>query len=212
MGQGTLKPGRLRRSFFARPPESVAPDLLGCVLERPCPEGSVAVRLVEVEAYAGGEDPASHAWRGRTARNAAMYGPPGTLYVYFVYGMHWCVNVVCEAPGTPAAVLLRAGEVVDGVEQAHARRGPAVRPRDLARGPARLAQALGIDRSLDGRDLLSGQGIRLRLGEPVPADRVAAGPRVGVRNAADRPWRYWIAGDPNVSGYRRGATGPVAQT
>lgn len=165
----------------------------------------VTVRLTEVEAYAGtAGDPASHAYRRRTARNGSMFGPPGTLYVYFSYGMHWCVNITCGPVGVAAAVLLRAGEIVEGLEIARA--GRTVVDRDLARGPARLARALGLDRAADGTSLLDGQG-PLTLATPaVDSTRravVQAGPRVGVSTAADWPWRFWLAGDPTVSAYRR---------
>ncbi|MGH3228805.1 MAG: DNA-3-methyladenine glycosylase [Streptosporangiaceae bacterium] len=170
------------REFFARPSVPVAPDLLGCVLEHQTEAGLVAVELTEVEAYAGASDPASHAYRGKTARNAVMFGPPGHAYVYFTYGMYFCVNLVCLGNGSASAVLLRAGRIIEGEELARARRtgrqrevqaarggrgdgqspragGPSPRKktvisfRDLARGPARLCQALDIDRSLDGSDV-----------------------------------------------------------
>ena len=145
------------REFFARLSVPVAPDLLGCVLEHQTEAGLVAVELTEVEAYAGASDPASHAYRGKTARNAVMFGPPGHAYVYFTYGMHFCVNLVCLGNGSASAVLLRAGRIIEGEELARARRtrGTAERSsfRDLARGPARLCQALDIDRSLDGADV-----------------------------------------------------------
>ena len=145
---------------------------------------------------------ASHAFRGPTPRNAVMFGPPGHAYVYFTYGMHYCVNVVCGPVGKAAAVLLRAGEVIAGEERVADRR-PAARPRDYARGPARLCVALGIDRELNGTDLTRRRSpLRLEPGEPVPPAAVMTGPRVGVSSAADRPWRYWIAGDPTVSSYR----------
>src|SRR5499427_10107078 len=144
----------LPRDTFAGSAAEVAPALLGCVLEHDTPEGLVAVMLTEVEAYHGQADPASHAYRGRTPRNAVMFGPPGHAYVYFTYGMHFCVNLVCLPEGTASAVLLRAGRVVAGVDLATARRTAPGRPeRDLARGPARLCQALGIDRRLDGADV-----------------------------------------------------------
>jgi len=172
----------------------VAPRLLGAVLRHSTADGPVAVRITEVEAYDGPNDPGSHAFRGRTARNAVMFGPPGRLYVYFTYGMHFCANVVVGPEGTPSAVLLRAGEVVEGRELAERRRRTT---RDLARGPARLCQALGIDLRHNGLDLADGT---LTLGSR-PAD-VSTGPRVGLRLAHDRPWRFWLTGDPTVSKYR----------
>jgi DNA-3-methyladenine glycosylase len=190
----------LPRAFFDRLAEEVAPDLLGCVLIRSTPEGDVSVRLTEVEAYAGPRDPASHAYRGQTERNAVMFGPPGHAYVYFTYGMHFCVNLVCQGEGTAAAVLLRAGEIIEGRELAAARR-PRSTERDLARGPARLCEALGIDRSLSGTDVCSPSSpVRVLPGSPVPGFRT--GPRTGVSSARDVPWRFWIDGDPSVSPYR----------
>ncbi len=177
----------------------VAPRLLGAVLRHERPEGAVAVRLTEVEAYDGPDDPGSHAFRGPTDRNRVMFGPPGRLYVYFTYGMHYCCNVVCGDPGHASAVLLRAGEVVEGVETAQVRRSGA-RERDLARGPARLCEALGIDRSHNGADLLRGP-LTLSL-STAPRGEVGTGPRVGLRRAADRPWRFWTPGEPTVSPYR----------
>nr|WP_233258013.1 DNA-3-methyladenine glycosylase [Micromonospora sp. S4605] len=187
--------------LLAGPVLPAARGLLGCRLTA----GGVTVRITEVEAYAGtAGDPASHAHRGRTPRNAVMFGPAGHAYVYFTYGMHWCVNVVTGPAGEAAAVLLRAGEVVDGLAVARARRPAVRRDVDLARGPARLCAALGIDRSAYGTHLLGDGPVRLRPGDaPVPADAVAAGPRVGVTGAHDVPWRFWIAGDPTVSAYRR---------
>ena len=179
-----------------RPVWDVAPTLLGAVLSH----GPVSVRLVEVEAYDGANDPASHAFRGMTRRNAVMFGPPGHLYVYFTYGMHWAANISCGPEGTGRGVLLRAGEVIAGAELAQARRGRST-VRDLARGPGRLTQALGIDGSLAGADLMAGGEVSLRSG-PAP-ERIEAGPRVGVSSAADVPWRFWIAGDRFVSAYKR---------
>ena len=213
------------REFFARRSVEVAPDLLGCVLEHETADGLVAVELTEVEAYAGRSDPASHAYRGKTARNAVMFGPPGHAYVYFTYGMHFCVNVVCLGEeGSASAVLLRAGRVIAGEELACARRTrgtTAIAPRDLARGPARLCQALGIDRSQNGADMVSaGSPLRMLSGAGNPARsallasgdetlihpatprRIVAGPRVGVSSAAEIPWRFWYDGDPTVSVYR----------
>jgi len=199
--------GLIPREFLGRPAQEVAPDLLGCVFEHETADGLVAVALTEVEAYAGEVDPASHAYRGRTVRNAVMFGPAGHAYVYFTYGMHFCVNVVCMPPGTASAVLLRAGQVIAGEELARARRGPASTPRDLARGPARLCQALGIDRRLDGADL-SDEASPLRLRKAVATVRseektvIRTGPRVGVREGADVPWRFWLDGAATVSAYR----------
>ncbi|MCP3781768.1 DNA-3-methyladenine glycosylase [Micromonospora sp. A3M-1-15] len=187
--------------LLAGPVVPAAEGLLGCRLSG----HGVTVRITEVEAYAGtAGDPASHAHRGRTPRNAVMFGPAGHAYVYFTYGMHWCMNVVTGPDGEASAVLLRAGEVVDGLDVARERR-PAVRKDvDLARGPARLCAALGIDRSVYGADLFGDGPVRLRPPlAPVPEAAVTAGPRVGVTGAHDVPWRFWIAGDPTVSAYRR---------
>ena len=188
----------------------MAPDLLGLVLEHETADGLVAVMLSEVEAYAGSIDPASHSFRGKTGRNAVMFGPPGHAYVYFTYGMHFCANVVCSPPGVATGILLRAGRVVVGEELARSRRGfDSVRsPRDLARGPARLCQAMAVNRSQDGADVLDPSS-KLRLRVAVGDERAAepgvieAGPRVGVSQAADIPWRFWLVGDPTVSPYRR---------
>lgn len=177
----------------------VAPRLLGAVIAHETRDGLVAVRLTEVEAYDGPNDPGSHAHNGRTARNQVMFGPPGHLYVYFTYGMHHCANVVVGTEGDPAAVLLRAGEVVDGVALAERRRRRATE-RDLARGPARLCQALGVDLTHNGADLACGP-LRLTVAE-TPAADVRTGPRVGLRRAADRPWRFWLDSEPTVSTYR----------
>jgi DNA-3-methyladenine glycosylase len=215
----------IEREFFVRPAVEVAPEVLGCVLEHQTPDGVVAVRLTEVEAYMGAIDPAAHSYRGRTARNAVMFGPPGHAYVYFTYGMHYCANLVCSPPGEPTAVLLRAGEIVGGVALARARRnGPnrarALRDLDLARGPARLCQALEIDLSHDGLDVCD-PGSPLRVFGPaaaVPAASISTGPRVGISQAAEVAWRYWITGDRTVSAYRpavprrataKPVTGPV---
>jgi len=194
------------RKFFARPSVEVAPDLLGSVLEHETADGLVAVELTEVEAYAGRSDPASHAYRGKTARNAVMFGPPGHAYVYFTYGMHFCVNVVCLGEeGSASAILLRAGRVIAGEELACARRTrgtTAIAPRDLARGPARLCQALGIDRALDGADVCAPGSPLQVTGATLAGPGVSAGPRVGVSHGAEEPWRFWITGDPTVSVYR----------
>lgn len=165
--------------------------------------GEVAVRLTEVEAYAGEADPGSHAFRGRTPRTEVMFGRAGVAYVYFSYGMHWCMNVVTGSEGTASAVLLRAGEVVEGLDLARERR-PGAADRDLARGPARLCKALGVDGALGGTDLLHpASPLRLLPGRPVEPARVRTGPRVGVAGlGAPTPWRYWLDGEPTVSPYR----------
>jgi DNA-3-methyladenine glycosylase len=197
------------RDFFARRSVEVAPDLLGCVLEHETAAGLVAVELTEVEAYAGQSDPASHAYRGKTPRNAVMFGPPGHAYVYFTYGMHFCVNLVCLGEeGSASAVLLRAGQVIAGEDLARTRRmtGAArVASRDLARGPARLCQALAIDRELDGADVCAADSpLRVRAGarHPARSAHIVTGPRVGVSSAAEIPWRFWYEGEPTVSVYR----------
>jgi DNA-3-methyladenine glycosylase len=199
----------ISRDFFARHSVQVAPELLGCVLEHQTAAGLVAVELTEVEAYEGETDPASHAYRGKTRRNAVMYGPPGHAYVYFTYGMHFCVNLVCLPAGSASAVLLRAGTVTEGEDLARARRvksAAVVASRDLARGPARLCQALGIDRSLDGADVCAvGSPLRVRWPGARRTDRsakITSGPRVGIARAAEVPWRFWIKGDATVSAYR----------
>ena len=169
------------RAFFTRPSPVVARDLLGREVVTATPEGVVVVRLVEVEAYAGEEDPASHAWRGPTPRTQVMYGRPGHAYVYFSYGMHWCVNLVCEQEGRASAVLLRAGEVVAGEDLARHRRGPEVAASRLASGPANLAAALGLDGSWNGIDVVArGSSLRVRPGVPVADADVVTGPRVGI--------------------------------
>jgi DNA-3-methyladenine glycosylase len=194
----SFDPMPLPASFYDRPVLEVAVDLLGAVVSH----AGVSVRLSEVEAYDGATDPASHAFRGPTARNEVMFGPPGHAYVYFTYGMHFCVNLVCGGPQQASAVLLRAGEVIAGVDLASNRR-PNARPRDLARGPARLTMALGIDRAQNGVDVTAPDSVlRLSAGQGPTAGDVRQGPRVGVSQAADRPWRFWIDGDPTVSVYR----------
>ena len=194
---------RLTRAFFARDVLTVAPDLLGRVVVRDTDDGAVAVRLTEVEAYAGPLDPASHAYR-RTTRSEIMYGPAGHLYVYFVYGMHWCANIVTGRDGVASAVLLRAGEVVEGLPLARSRRPAARRDADLARGPAGLTAVLGLTGRDTGTNLcVPGTGLVVRAGSARPVT-VAQGPRVGVSTAADVPWRFHLDGDPTVSVYRRG--------
>ncbi|MEU8106312.1 DNA-3-methyladenine glycosylase [Nonomuraea muscovyensis] len=249
MGLGLLTTEPLPRSFFDRPSHEVAPDLLGRVLVHggsgggpdggaDCGSadglvGGVAVRLTEVEAYGGpGEDPAAHTYRGPTPRNAVMFGPPGHLYVYFTYGMHFCANLVCLPEGHGSAVLLRAGEVVAGHDLARLRRsggapaggaapdgdgGPPPRAarrvsdRDLARGPARLATALGLAREHNGIDAtaprdpaahLPGPAAVVLAGSPPEPGLIRSGPRTGISTAKETPWRFWIDGDPTVSPYR----------
>ncbi len=288
----------LPRSFFDGPALEVAPRLLGCVLRHDSPDGPVAMVITEVEAYAGPDDPASHAYRGQTARNAVMFGPPGYVYVYFTYGMHFCANLVCQPAGSVSAILLRAGRIIEGADLAATRRwpqpaagpvgyegpgdgvglrgaatggavpggaspggagpggawavpvravpvrkvparkvpgravsglavrcpvppepepepepgaGPGARdprrvaPRDLAGGQARLCQALGIDRGLNGADACDpASPLRVLAAPPgaAPAGQVCSGPRIGISQAADRPWRFWLAGEPSVTRYR----------
>ncbi len=204
------------RALLGQPVDIVAPQLLGTVVEHRGGEGgraSVAVQITEVEAYAGvGADPASHAHRGPTARNAPMFAGPGHLYVYFVYGRHWCLNVVCGPVGEASAVLLRAGEVVRGRDVARERRGALIADHELARGPANLAVALGLTGKANGIDLVDRSSVvRLRSSRDAAQTflEVACGPRVGITRAVDRPWRWWVEGDPTVSrhpGVRRDAT------
>jgi DNA-3-methyladenine glycosylase len=188
--------------FYVRDPRDVAVDLLNKLLVRDDPVyGSVGGRIVEVEAYLGeGTDLGSHAFRGQTRRNATMFGPPGHLYVYFTYGMHWCSNVVCNPHGHGGAVLLRALHPLDGLDVMWARRPKAKRERDLCSGPARLAQALAMTGDLDGADLSAGPVFLLDDGTPPPPEpgnsvRIGLSPGKGDES----PWRWWVAGDPNVS-------------
>jgi len=215
-------PDRLARAFFARPVLEVAPELLGCTVTH----AGVTVRLTEVEAYGGSDDPGSHAFKGQTPRTRVMFGEPGGLYVYFTYGMHWCANLVCGPAGAASAVLLRAGEVVEGLAVARTRRG-GVPDRDLARGPARLTMSLALTRDQNGIDstaadsplvlravnalgLVPSLGLGTAWG--VPDLRVRSGPRVGVSgaggDAAAYPWRFWLDGEETVSPYRPGKVRP----
>jgi DNA-3-methyladenine glycosylase len=184
------------RSFYRRDSRDVAPELLNKVLVH----GARAGRIVEVEAYCGAEDPGAHSYRGMTARNQVMFGPPGGLYVYFTYGMHWCANAVCGDEGVGLAVLLRALAPLEGLDEMRAARPAARRDRDLCSGPAKLCQALGIDRAFDGGDLVTGdRGITIvDDGVGPPADPVRT-TRIGLSAGAEHPWRWYVVGDPNVS-------------
>ncbi len=193
------------RARLAVPAVRLAPRMIGALLASDVGGARVAVRLTEVEAYEGTDDPASHAFRGPTRRNAVMFDEPGHLYCYFSYGMHWCANVVCDVFGRASAVLLRAGDVVDGLDTARARRPAARGTSELARGPARLASCLALDADTYGVDLCDPDSpVRL---EYVPTRRrrgVTAGPRVGIAVATVRPWRFWLDGAASVSAYRPG--------
>jgi DNA-3-methyladenine glycosylase len=192
--------GTEARAWFDRPAEVVARDLLGARAVHIASNGTVGGRIVEVEAYEGPEDQAAHSARGRTARNAVMFGPPGHLYVYLIYGLHLCMNVVTGPGAKPEAVLIRALAIDEGMPLARARRGPRALDGRLASGPGNVGQALGIDRALNGSDLISGPVRIIPRAGPMPA--VRSGPRVGVDYAgpwAARPLRFWIADDPHVS-------------
>ena len=203
---GRAEQGRLTRAFFARPVLQVAPELLGCTVAH----AGVTVRLTEVEAYDGSKDPGSHAFRGQTPRTEVMFGEPGGLYVYFTYGMHWCANLVCGSAGAASAVLMRAGEVVDGLEMARTRRAGVI-DRDLARGPARLTMTMALTRDHNGIDTTATDSpLVLRAAGPgrLYGATVRTGPRVGVSgpggDAAAYPWRFWLEGEATVSVYRPG--------
>ncbi|WP_127361654.1 DNA-3-methyladenine glycosylase [Actinacidiphila soli] len=192
------------REFFARPAHEVAPELLGHVLLRRTGEGDIALRMTEVEAYAGSDDPASHGWKGRTLRNAVMFEKPGHLYVYWVYGMHWAINLVCAIEGEAAGVLIRAGEIVQGEDLARRHRPTAKSHSELAKGPGRLGRALHVDRSLNGADVCAPISlVQMREGAVSGGKSITCGPRTGVSRGSETPWRFWIEGDPTVSPYRR---------
>ncbi|GAA0991903.1 DNA-3-methyladenine glycosylase [Subtercola frigoramans] len=198
-------------AFFEQSAVVVAPLLLGAVLSRSSPEGVVALRITEVEAYLGvGEDPGSHSFRGQTRSNSVMFGQPFHLYTYFTYGMHTCANIVCSPVGTASAVLLRAGEIVDGEMLARARRGAAVAVRDLARGPARLTKALGIPLS-DGGVRLDQAPYELRMpGHPLPYVTSSRTGVSGPGGTSTYPWRFFLVGERTVSPYRRHPAVPLA--
>jgi DNA-3-methyladenine glycosylase len=199
----------LPRSFYARSSLEVARDLIGRLLVRPLAHDILVGRIVECEAYQEG-DPASHSFRGRTERNEVMFGQPGHLYVYFTYGMHFCMNVVTGRHGEGSAVLLRAAEPVEGLEWMRNRRGRED-ARLLCAGPGRLTQAFGIDRAHNGIDLVGGDVMFIARGTPVSDERLGESARVGVTVGMDRPWRYFEAGSPFVSrrsgGRRRAGRG-----
>ena len=197
-------PKALGRNFYARKTLEVASGLLGATLVRRFRSGYLAGRIVEVEAYVGEDDPACHALHGRTKRTDVMYGPPGHAYVYFTYGMHFMLNVVTEAEGFPAAVLIRALEPLAGLALMRRRRG-GVADRHLTSGPARLCEALGIDLKLNRTDLIRGPLYIAAPETPVHATRIQWTARIGIRNGIDRPWRCFESGNPFVSKGRPGA-------
>jgi DNA-3-methyladenine glycosylase len=191
----------LTRAFYERDSREVAPQLLNKVVAHDDPvAGLIAVRIVEVEAYAGGEDAGSHGYRGMTARTTTMFGPGGRLYVYFTYGMHWCANVVTATEGICSAVLLRAGAPLIGLDAMRARRSAARRDRELCSGPARLTQALGIDRGFDGADLVRGP-LRILDDGVAPPGGPGNSARIGLGagRGEEHPWRWFVEGDENVS-------------
>jgi len=188
----------LSRRFYARDSRELAPLLLNKVLVH----GERSVRVVEVEAYAGDEDPGSHAYRGLRPRNATMFGPPGHLYVYRSYGIHWCANVVCGDEGWPSAVLLRGATALTGLEEMYASRPGITRDRDLAGGPGRLCQAMGIDSTFDGTDIVTGSdGIILYDDGTPPPDDPGVSTRIGLSpgKGDESPWRFYVRGAMGVS-------------
>jgi DNA-3-methyladenine glycosylase len=198
----------LPRSFYRRPSLAVARDLLGRTLVRTLPDGArLSGRIVEAEAYRQ-DDPASHSYRGRTARTDVMFGPPGRLYVYFTYGMHFCMNVVTGDDGEGSAVLLRAVEPLEGLDRMAEHRGLS-EPRLLCAGPGRLCQALEVGREQNGTDLVAGSELRILRGSPVADEEVLAGPRVGLTVALEQPWRFVVATSRFLSRGPRFAPGTV---
>lgn len=202
------------RDVLAQRALQLAPLLLGATMISTVGGGRVTVRITEVEAYEGADDAASHAYRGRTRRNDVMFGEAGHLYCYFVYGMHWCANITCGPEGIASAVLLRAAEIVGGVESVHVRGTDLTRPSkvaQLASGPARLARCLGLSGAHTGLDLLDPKS-EVRLVSLGAGREYQTGPRVGVAAAADRAWRFWLNGEPSVSPYRKGRMKPAGPT
>ena len=222
---GTLTGVSIDRELLSGPALQVAPVLLGATVLSSIGGVEVLVRITEVEAYEGALDAASHAFRGRTKRNAVMFGEAGRLYCYFVYGMHWCANVTCGRPGTAAAVLLRAAEILEGEAVARGRTQASTRtrlsPAKLASGPARLARVLGLAGEHTGLDLLDHRspvqltGLQVTTLQGTAAEPPAGyrtGPRVGVAAAAEHPWRFWLPDEASVSAYRPGGRKRVAGT
>lgn len=198
-GHGRNADGRLDRTFFTRDPRELAPDLLGKVLVHDRPGDRRAARIVEVEAYCGAIDPAAHTFRGETPRNRTMFGAPGLLYVYFSYGVHWCANVVAGDEGDGVAVLLRALAPTDGIEAMYLDRGAAARrDRDLCSGPGKLTQAMGIRGHHDGIDLTDDPELTI-VDDGHRPDDVVQTTRIGISSAVHEPWRWYVAGDPNIS-------------
>ncbi len=185
-------------SFYDRPTELVARDLLGCIVQCRTAEGTTTARIVETEAYTGPEDPACHATAGLTRRTEHLFGAPGTSYVYFIYGMYWCFNAVTRERGHGSAVLVRAVSPVDGIELMRARRPRAKRDRDLTNGPGKLCLAMGIVGAMSGESLRTGSVV-LRAGSPVEDAAVVVTPRIGIVKAAEWPLRYFVKDDPFVS-------------
>lgn len=188
----------LTRDFYDRETEIVAREMLGTILECRTAEGTASGMIVETEAYIGEHDPACHAAVGRTKRTAPLYGRPGTSYVYFIYGVHWCFNAVTREEGLPSAVLVRAVEPLKGIDLMRARRGPKVQGLSLTNGPGKLCEALGIDGSMNGLSLQR-YPLVVRAGESVSDADVEVGPRIGITKAADWPLRFVILGNPWVS-------------
>ena len=191
----------LARQFYLRDPTEVAPELLNKLLVRE--DGRIG-RIVEVEAYAGSQDPAAHTFKGKTARNATMFGPGGHLYVYFSYGLHWSANAVCGAEGEGHGILLRALEPVHGVDLMRQARGKPARDRDIASGPGRVGQAMGMDKTWDGADLVTGdRGIWIASDGVAPPALPVVSPRIGISRAVENPWRWYVDGNLHVSGRRK---------